>query len=294
MLQVAINAGCGTFIEVAVYAAPTAFSCTIFTQASNFACVIAHGQPFARHAQRHRRRPGRHRDRPDRQRELRRPGHDRPDAAQLRGGRARDADRALRQRRSRRARTASTTTATAWPTPATPPARPIPTPAAPAPRTRRRTPRSASPRAARSSSPIFNERRAVPRHRGRRLRRDQGRVVQAVGGAGRTATTRSARPPRRRARSRARRREPRSPRRRQEVLLAHAHHHDSAVRARDGGDHARRRKGGVRRATTGVDAACRLARCGPRRPWTRWSSCPPGGMSWASPARSARVSWTRC
>jgi hypothetical protein len=47
VLQVGINAGCGTFTEVAVYAAPTAFACTIFTQASNFACVIAHGQPFA-------------------------------------------------------------------------------------------------------------------------------------------------------------------------------------------------------------------------------------------------------
>ena len=46
VLQVAINDGCGTFVEVAVYAAPTAFACTIVTQASNFACVIAHGQPF--------------------------------------------------------------------------------------------------------------------------------------------------------------------------------------------------------------------------------------------------------
>jgi hypothetical protein len=47
VLQVGINDGCGTFTEVAVYAAPTSFSCTIFTQANNFACVIAHGQPFA-------------------------------------------------------------------------------------------------------------------------------------------------------------------------------------------------------------------------------------------------------
>ena len=46
-LQVSINAGCGTFTELAVYAAPTAFSCTVFTQASNFACVIAFGQPYA-------------------------------------------------------------------------------------------------------------------------------------------------------------------------------------------------------------------------------------------------------
>ena len=47
VLQVNINAGCGTFTELAVYAAPTAFSCTVFTEASNFGCVIAYGQPFA-------------------------------------------------------------------------------------------------------------------------------------------------------------------------------------------------------------------------------------------------------
>jgi len=47
VLQIGINDGCGTFTEVAVYAAPTAFACTIVTQAGNFSCVIAHGQPYA-------------------------------------------------------------------------------------------------------------------------------------------------------------------------------------------------------------------------------------------------------
>jgi hypothetical protein len=46
-LQIGINDGCGSFVEVAVYAAPTAFVCDIGASAGNWSCVIAHGQAFA-------------------------------------------------------------------------------------------------------------------------------------------------------------------------------------------------------------------------------------------------------
>jgi hypothetical protein len=46
-LNVGINGGCGSFVEAAVYAAPSAFVCDIQASAGNWVCVIAHGQPFA-------------------------------------------------------------------------------------------------------------------------------------------------------------------------------------------------------------------------------------------------------
>jgi hypothetical protein len=46
-LNVGINAGCGEFVEAAVYAQPSAFVCDIQASAGNWVCVIAHGQPFA-------------------------------------------------------------------------------------------------------------------------------------------------------------------------------------------------------------------------------------------------------
>ena len=47
VLQIGINDGCGSFVEVAVYAAPSAFVCDITASAGNWVCVIAHGQAFA-------------------------------------------------------------------------------------------------------------------------------------------------------------------------------------------------------------------------------------------------------
>jgi hypothetical protein len=46
-LQIGINDGCGSFVEVAVYAGPNAFVCDIAASAGNWACVIAHGHAFA-------------------------------------------------------------------------------------------------------------------------------------------------------------------------------------------------------------------------------------------------------
>ena len=46
-LQIGINDGCGSFVEVAVYAAPSAFVCDVAASAGNWVCVIAHGHPFA-------------------------------------------------------------------------------------------------------------------------------------------------------------------------------------------------------------------------------------------------------
>ena len=47
MLQIGINDGCGSFVEVAVYAAPNAFVCDIAASAGNWVCVIAHGHAYA-------------------------------------------------------------------------------------------------------------------------------------------------------------------------------------------------------------------------------------------------------
>jgi hypothetical protein len=47
VLEIGINDGCGTFVEVAVYAAPTAFVCDIGASAGNWVCVIAHGHAYA-------------------------------------------------------------------------------------------------------------------------------------------------------------------------------------------------------------------------------------------------------
>ena len=47
VLQIGINDGCGSFVEVAVYAAPNAFVCDIAASAGNWVCVIAHGHAFA-------------------------------------------------------------------------------------------------------------------------------------------------------------------------------------------------------------------------------------------------------
>jgi hypothetical protein len=47
VLEVGINDGCGSFVEVAVYAAPTAFVCDIGASAGNWVCVIAHGHAYA-------------------------------------------------------------------------------------------------------------------------------------------------------------------------------------------------------------------------------------------------------
>ncbi len=46
-LNVGINDGCGSFTEVAVYAAPNAFVCDIQASAGNWSCVIAGGQAYA-------------------------------------------------------------------------------------------------------------------------------------------------------------------------------------------------------------------------------------------------------
>jgi hypothetical protein len=46
-LQIGINDGCGSFVEVTVYAAPSAYVCDVAASAGNWVCVIAHGQPFA-------------------------------------------------------------------------------------------------------------------------------------------------------------------------------------------------------------------------------------------------------
>jgi hypothetical protein len=46
-LKVEIGDGCGSFVEAAVYAAPSAFVCDITASAGNWVCVIAHGQPWA-------------------------------------------------------------------------------------------------------------------------------------------------------------------------------------------------------------------------------------------------------
>jgi hypothetical protein len=46
-LNVGINGGCGSFVEAAVYAQPSAFVCDIQASAGNWLCVIADGQPFA-------------------------------------------------------------------------------------------------------------------------------------------------------------------------------------------------------------------------------------------------------
>ena len=46
-LNVGINAGCGSFVEVAVYAQPSAFVCDIQASGRQLGVRIAHGQPFA-------------------------------------------------------------------------------------------------------------------------------------------------------------------------------------------------------------------------------------------------------
>jgi hypothetical protein len=46
-IGVGINSGCGTFTEVAVYAAPNAYVCDVFTADDNFNCVIRHGHAYA-------------------------------------------------------------------------------------------------------------------------------------------------------------------------------------------------------------------------------------------------------
>lgn len=46
-LNVGINGGCGSFTDVAVYAAPNAFVCDIQASAGNWNCVIANGQAYA-------------------------------------------------------------------------------------------------------------------------------------------------------------------------------------------------------------------------------------------------------
>jgi len=46
-LNVGVNGGCGSFTEVAVYAAPNAFVCDIQASAGNWNCVIANGQAYA-------------------------------------------------------------------------------------------------------------------------------------------------------------------------------------------------------------------------------------------------------
>ena len=47
MLEIGINDGCGSFVEVAVYASPNAFVCDIGASAGNWVCVIAHGHAYA-------------------------------------------------------------------------------------------------------------------------------------------------------------------------------------------------------------------------------------------------------
>lgn len=42
-VKAGVNDGCGTFVEVAVYAAPSAFVCDITASAGNWVCVIANG-----------------------------------------------------------------------------------------------------------------------------------------------------------------------------------------------------------------------------------------------------------
>jgi hypothetical protein len=46
-LNVGINSNCGSFTQVAVYAAPNAFVCDIQASAGNWTCVIANGQAYA-------------------------------------------------------------------------------------------------------------------------------------------------------------------------------------------------------------------------------------------------------
>jgi hypothetical protein len=46
-LNVGVNDGCGSFVEMPVYAAPNAFVCDIQASAGAWNCVIAHGQAFA-------------------------------------------------------------------------------------------------------------------------------------------------------------------------------------------------------------------------------------------------------
>ena len=47
VLEIGINDGCGSFVEVAVYASPNAFVCDIGASAGNWVCVIAHGHAYA-------------------------------------------------------------------------------------------------------------------------------------------------------------------------------------------------------------------------------------------------------
>jgi hypothetical protein len=47
LLQIGIDDDCGEFVEVAVYAAPSAFVCDIQASAGNWVCVIAHGHAYA-------------------------------------------------------------------------------------------------------------------------------------------------------------------------------------------------------------------------------------------------------
>jgi hypothetical protein len=46
-LEVGVNDGCGSFTELAVYAAPNAFVCDIQASAGNWSCVIANGHAYA-------------------------------------------------------------------------------------------------------------------------------------------------------------------------------------------------------------------------------------------------------
>jgi hypothetical protein len=47
VLRIGIDDGCGSFVEIAVYAAPNAFVCDITASAGNWVCVIAHGHAYA-------------------------------------------------------------------------------------------------------------------------------------------------------------------------------------------------------------------------------------------------------
>jgi hypothetical protein len=47
VLQIGINDGCGSFVEVAVNASPNAFVCDIGASAGNWVCLIAHGHAYA-------------------------------------------------------------------------------------------------------------------------------------------------------------------------------------------------------------------------------------------------------
>ena len=180
VLQIGINDGCGSFVEVAVYAAPSAFVCDIAASAGNWVCVIAHGQPFADT------RNATDADMADLTIGLNGdancsvPATIVLTAAQLRGRRARHADRALRpgrarvlerqgRRRRRRGRRAHVRH------------RPRSRLLGPRRRERELGGRPARRLLGRRRQP--ERRPALPGHRDLGLRLGHGPVVQAVGGA---------------------------------------------------------------------------------------------------------------